>query len=155
MKRLLFLLLPLFLTACGLSDQQKADYASVQRSGVPAATYDKMLHGDPLSLSDVENLAQARVNEGVILRYMRDHGTIYVLNSRDIARLRKAGVSNSIIDYMLQTAQGYGAGPYSYGYPYGPGYYDPFWGPWYGPGFGFYGGGGYYGGHGGYGGHHH
>jgi len=157
LSRLLFLLVPLLLlTACGLSDQQKADYASVQRSGVSPATYDKMLHGDSLGLVDIENLARARVNYGVILRYLRDQGTIYTLNARDVTDLRKAGVSDSVIDYMLQTAREYGSGPYPYGpygYPYG--YYDPFWyGPWYGPGFGFYGGyGGHWHGGGGY--HHH
>jgi hypothetical protein len=158
LSRFLWLLLPLLFTACGLSDQQKADYAAVQRSGVSPATYDKMLHGDPLALVDIENLSRARVNDGVILRYLRDQGTIYTLNSGDVLRLRKAGVSQSIIDYMLQTARYYGSGPGFSPYPYGP-YYDPFWyGP-YGPPFGFYGGFGYghhwHGGYHGGGGYHH
>ena len=152
LSRLLSLLLvPFLLTACGLSDQQKADYASVQRSGVSSATYDKMLHGDALSISDIENLAHARVNDGVVLRYLRNQGTIYTLNSNDVIRLRQAGVSQSVIDYMLQTARYYDSDPYFYDYPYA---YDPFW---YGP-YGFYGGFGYHhhwhgGYHGGY--HHH
>ena len=33
-SRLLVILLPILLAACGLTDQQKADYAQVQRSGV-------------------------------------------------------------------------------------------------------------------------
>jgi hypothetical protein len=139
----------LLLAACGLTEQQKADYAAVQRSGVSSATYDKMLHGDALSLSDIEGLARARVNNGIILRYIRDQGTIYTLNSNDVIALRRAGVDQSVIDYMLQTARLYATDPYFYPYPYG---YDPFWyGP-YGPPFGFYGGFGYYH-HGGY--HHH
>jgi len=144
-SRLLGLLVvPFLLAACGLSDQQKADYAAVQRSGVSSATYDKMLHGDSLSLSDIENLAQAHVNNAVILRYIRDQGTIYTLNSSDVIALRKAGVDQSVIDYMLQTARVYATDPYFSPYPYG----DPFWyGP-YGPGYGFYGG--YY-----HHGHHH
>jgi hypothetical protein len=151
--RLLCLLaVPFFLAACGLTNQQKADDAAVQRSGVSAATYDKMVHGDALSISDIENLSRARVNDGVILRYLRDQGTIYTLNTDEVIALRKAGVDQSVIDYMLQTARSYASEPYFYDYPYG---YDPFWyGP-YGPGF--YGGFGYY--HhwhgGGHGGHHH
>ena len=103
--RILVLLAPLLLTACGLSDQQKADYTAVQRSGVSSAIYDKMMHGDPLSLSDIKALARARVSDGVVLRYLRDQGTVYALNSSDVESLRKAGVSQSVIDYMLQTPQ--------------------------------------------------
>lgn len=131
--RLLIFVLPLLLAACGLSDQEKADYDSVQRSGVSSAIYDKMVHGDPLSLYDIKALSRARVSDGIILRYMRNAGTIYVLNSDDVQGLRNAGVSQSIVDYMLQTQRlysppptvGIGIGPY-YG-PYGP--YGPYWGP--------------------------
>jgi hypothetical protein len=135
-SRLLVFLLPLLLTACGLSDQQKADYASVERSGVSSATYDKMVHDDALSLYDIKALARARVNDGVILRYLRDHGTIYTLNSADVQDLRNAGVSQSIVDYMLQTPREYGAGPViGVGIGYGPGWYNPYgpYGPYYYP----------------------
>ena len=66
---LLILALPLFLTACGLSPQQKADYARVEQAGVSPAIYDKMVHDDPLSISDVVALSRAHVNSGIILRY--------------------------------------------------------------------------------------
>jgi hypothetical protein len=131
--RLLVLVLPLFLTACGLSEQEKADYASVQRSGVSSAIYDKMVHGDDLSLYDVKALAHARVSDGVVLRYMRDRGTIYVLSATDVKGLLNAGVSQSIVDYMMSTTRLYqpavypvvsvGYGPYWGGPYYGPGYY--------------------------------
>ena len=103
------------LAGCGLSDQQKADYASVQRAGVSPAIYDKMVHDDPLSINDVISLSQARVSDAVIVRYIRDHGTVYALNGEDFDHLQKAGVSPSVIDYMART--GY-PGPYG---PYGPG----------------------------------
>jgi hypothetical protein len=137
--RLLVLLVPLFFTACGLSDQQKADYASVQESGVSSAIYDKMVHGDALSLYDIKALSRARVSDAVILRYLRDQHTIYNLNSDDVAGLRKAGVSQSIVDYMLQTPQMYGSGPGPYPYGYGPYWGDPYWGPYWGGPY-FYGG---------------
>jgi hypothetical protein len=129
LSRLLILLVPLFLTACGLSDQQKADYARVQASGVSSAIYDKMVHGDALSLYDIKALSHAGVGDGIILRYLRDQHTIYNLDSDDVAGLRKAGVSQSIVDYMLQTPQMYGSGvyPYPYGY-YGYYGYGPYWG---------------------------
>lgn len=104
------------LAGCGLSDQQKADYASVQRSGVSSAIYDKMVHDDPLSINDIISLSQAHVSDGVIVRYIRDQGTVYALNGEDFDHLQKAGVSPSVIDFMSRT--GY-PGPY----PYGPGPY--------------------------------
>ena len=109
------------LAGCGLTDQQKADYASVQRAGVSPAIYDKMVHGDPLSVGDIVSLSQARVSDGVMVRYIRDHGTVYVLGGPDFDRLQKGGVSPSVIDYMAHT--GYPGGPYPYGpgpYPYPP-----------------------------------
>ncbi|MCE0497828.1 MAG: hypothetical protein LV481_07785 [Methylacidiphilales bacterium] len=121
------LVLPLLLSACGLSDQQKADYTTVQSSGVDSAVYDKMVHGDALGLHDIKALSRAHVRDDVVLRYLRDQRIIYFLSAKDITGLQKAGVSQSIIDYMMQTPQLYGA----YGYPppiaLGVGY-GPFWG---------------------------
>ena len=102
------------LTACGLSDRQKADYSSVQRSGVSSAIYDKMVHDDPLSINDVISLSQAHVSDGIIVRYIRDHGTVYALNGQDFDQLHQAGVSPSVVDYMARSGS---PGPY----PYGPG----------------------------------
>ncbi len=122
--------LPLLLAACGLSPQQKEDYAQVQSSHVSPAIYDKMLNDDDLSLGDIESLSRAHVSPGIILRYIRDEDTVYYIGSKDVEDLQKAGVDHSVIDYMLQTAHGgyWGPGPYPY---YGFGY-DPFW---YGPAF--------------------
>jgi hypothetical protein len=105
------------LVGCGLSDQQKADYASVERSGVSPAIYDKMINGDPLSVGDIISMSQARVSDGVIVRYIRDHGTVYALSGYDMDRLHRGNVSPSVIDFMAQTGN---PGPYG---PYGPGPY--------------------------------
>jgi hypothetical protein len=131
--RYLVFLLPLLLAACDLSPQQKADYAAVQGSGVSPAIYDKMVHDDDLGLHDIEALSRAHVNPAVILRYIRDHDTVYYLNSSDIKQLQAAGVDASIVDYMLQTARGgwWGEGPYPYpyaGWGYGPWWYGPYFG---------------------------
>ena len=143
--RFLILLVPLVLAGCGLSPQQKADYARVESAGVSPAIYDKMVHGDDLSIWDIEALSRAGVSSGIILRYIRDHGTVYYLHTDDVTQMRKAGVDRSVIDYMLRTAQGgwWGYGPYPYAYgpygPWGPWGPDPFWGPYpgfYGPGYG-------------------
>ncbi|HEV3272098.1 MAG TPA: hypothetical protein VGZ93_07950 [Candidatus Methylacidiphilales bacterium] len=109
----LLLVVPILLTACAPSAQQEADYAVVRSSPVSPAIYDKMVHGDPLSVSDIAALGQAHVNDGIIIRYIRDHGTIYYLAPPDIDYLQKSGVSQSVIDYMVQTAPpGPPGGPY-------------------------------------------
>ncbi len=104
--------LSLLLAACAPSAEQQADYNSVQRSGVSPAVYDKMMHGDPLSLSDITSMARARVNDGVVIRYIRDHSTVYYLAPSDVDYLQKNGVSQSVIDYMLSTAPPPGPGGY-------------------------------------------
>jgi hypothetical protein len=143
--RLLFLVAATcLLAACGLSDQQKADYTAVQRSGVSPAIYDKMMHGDPLSVGDICAMSRAGVSDGIIIRYIRDQGTAYALTSSDFKRLHDASVSPSVVDYMANT--GY-PGPYPYG-PYGPYPYGPYGYPYppvaVGIGFGFGGGGGHW-----------
>jgi len=107
----LVLTIPFLLAACAPSEQQRADYAAVQSAGVSPAVYDKMVHGDSLSISDVAALSQARVNDGIIVRYIRDHGTVYMLGPQDIAYLQRSGVSPSVVDYMVQTGQNGGGAP--------------------------------------------
>jgi hypothetical protein len=112
-------------------------------------------------VGDIKSLSHAGVSDAIILRYIRDHQTVYNLNADEVTGLRKAGVSSSLVDFMLQTPRTYGY--YSYpgyyppgwgyelGYGGGIGYWDPYWGYGY-PyvGFGFGGGFG-----GGFGDHHH
>jgi len=84
-----------------------------------------------LSLYDVKALSKAHVNNGVILRYMQNQGTIYVLNASDVKNLADAGVNKSVIDYMLQTPTIYGPGAYP-PVTIGVGYWGgPYWGPGY------------------------
>jgi hypothetical protein len=124
--------LPLILAACAPTAEQQSDYNSVRRSDVSPAIYDKMIHGDPLSVADIASLGHARVNDGVIIRYIRDHGTIYYLAPPDIDYLQKSGVSQSVIDYMSQTAPpGPPGGPYPVPPPVGVGIiFGPGWHHW-------------------------
>lgn len=128
--RLAVLLLPLLLAACGLTEQQKADLAAVQRSGVDPAVYDKMAHGDDLGLADIKALSHAGVSDAVTLRYLRNQRTVYYLTAEDVGSLKTSGVSTSVIDYMLQTPRMYATyyPAAGVGFGYFP-YYDPFWGP--------------------------
>ena len=128
--RLAAILLPLLLAACGLSPQQQADYAEVRDSGVNPAVYDKMVHGDDLSLYDIKDLARAHVPDDIVLRYLRHRKTVYYLTTVDIGGLKTANVSPTIIDYLLQTPRVYASyyPAIGNGFGYFPDY-DPFWGP--------------------------
>ena len=105
------------LAGCGLSDQQKADYATVSRSGVSSAIYDKMVHGDALSINDIISLSRAHVSDGIIVRYIRDQGTVYYLSPQDMNAMSSAGVSPSVIDFMARTGGPYGPSPGPVIYP--------------------------------------
>jgi hypothetical protein len=89
--------------SCALSDQQKADYASLRRADVPGPLYDKMVHGDDLAVGDVVTLSRAKVGDDVIVRYIRYQHTVYRLTPRDFAQLHEGGVSQSVIDFMDHT----------------------------------------------------
>jgi hypothetical protein len=160
MKRLLFLpllLIPVLFTGCGTIGQQ--DRNVLRAHSVPPDVYDKMLYGDPLSLDDVIALSQRAVPAGLILHYMDETDTVYILRKADVKRLRSAGVAEPVIAYMLSTAPQYGpGGPVGYGgypgpYPYGPYPYGYYGGPYDGAvvyvggyGRGGWGGGGWHGG---------
>lgn len=66
-------------------------------------TYTRVDQGQPLGLSDVKALAQAGVSDDVIISEIRNSHTVYHLGAADIIDLRNAGVSNHVIDYMINT----------------------------------------------------
>jgi hypothetical protein len=55
----------------------------------------------PYGADDVVRLSAARVNEEVILNYIQTSGTIYNLTPQDIVRLRDEGVSDRVINAMI------------------------------------------------------
>ena len=93
----------LALAGCGSSAQQRDDLAAVRHTGVTAPLYDKMEHGQDLSVDDVVALSKSGVGDDVVVRYVRDQHTIYRLTDRDVARLHHGGVSQSVIDFMDHT----------------------------------------------------
>jgi len=74
-------------------------------------TYARVDQGQPLSVNDVKALAQAGVGDNVIISQIRNSHTVYHFNAADIIDLRNAGVSNQVIDYMINTPGTYDAAP--------------------------------------------
>jgi hypothetical protein len=114
--RLVLLALPLCLAGCAVSPEQRADCTRVQQSGVSPAIYEKMVHGRPLSISDIEALTRARVRSVVILRYLHNHDVVFYLNDEDVKQLENASVNPRVIDYVLLNSRGsyWSPGPLPY-----------------------------------------
>ena len=74
-------------------------------------TYARVDQGQPLSVADVKALAAAGVGDNVILSQIRNSHTIYHLSAADIIGMRNQGVSNQVIDFMINTPETLGAAP--------------------------------------------
>ncbi|MFM2082789.1 MAG: hypothetical protein RL380_1480 [Verrucomicrobiota bacterium] len=66
-------------------------------------TYERVEQGQPLSAADVKALAQARIGDEVIISQIKNSRTVFRLSSADIIDLHNAGVSEKVIDYMINT----------------------------------------------------
>lgn len=64
----------------------------------------RLERGQPLGLADIKAMAQAGVSDEVIISQIRATGSTYRLSAADIIELHNAGVSNKVIDYMINTA---------------------------------------------------
>jgi hypothetical protein len=137
---LLLLLIPVLFAGCATVSRR--DREVLRAHDVPPDVYDKMMEGDPLSLSNVITLSERGVPPGLIINYMDDTDTAYRLRKADVKLLRADGVDEQVIAYMLSTGAPYGpvaypggaypgyaaypAGPYAA--PYYPYYYDDYYG---------------------------
>jgi outer membrane lipoprotein SlyB len=59
--------------------------------------------GQPLTLADVKALTKAGVSDEVIISQSRTSRTVYRLAANEIIELHDAGVSNKVIDFMVNT----------------------------------------------------
>jgi len=72
-------------------------------------TYVRVDQGQPLGVADVKALARSGINDDVIISQIRNSHTVYHLSAADIIDLRDAGVSNQVIDFMINTPSSIGA----------------------------------------------
>lgn len=66
-------------------------------------TYAKVDQGQPLSLSDVKALAKAGISDDVIISQIQNTHTVYYLTAPEIIDLRDAGVTDKVVNYMINT----------------------------------------------------
>jgi outer membrane lipoprotein SlyB len=72
-------------------------------------TYVRVDQGQPLTLADVKALAKAGISEDVIIAQLGSSHTVFHLSSADIIDLRDSGVTDKVIDYMINTPSTVGA----------------------------------------------
>ena len=66
-------------------------------------TYERIDQGAPLSLTDVKALAKAGISEDVIINQIKNSRTVFHLTSADIIDLRDSGVTDKVVNYMINT----------------------------------------------------
>ncbi len=72
-------------------------------------TYVRVDQGQPLGVADVKALAKAGISEDVIISQIQSSRTVYHLSAADIIDLRDAGVTDKIVNYMINTPSTAGA----------------------------------------------
>ena len=82
----------------GMDAQQEA-----QIQAQAPQTYARIQQNEPLSVTDVKELARAGVGDELIISQIRNSRSIYRLNTAEIIGLKDAGVSENIIDFMINT----------------------------------------------------
>ena len=70
-------------------------------SATPAQTLSAAPARLPYGVEDIVKLSKAQISEDVILNYVRNSGTVYNLAPADIVALRNEGVSDHVINAML------------------------------------------------------
>lgn len=67
-------------------------------------TYVRVSQQQPLSITDIKALAKANISDDVIIAQITTTHTGFHLTSSDIIDLRDAGVSDRVINFMINTA---------------------------------------------------
>lgn len=65
-------------------------------------TVDRMDRGEPLTLNDVIKLSQGGISDEAIISYLVETQTVYDLSQTQIRRLQGSGVSQRVIQFMIE-----------------------------------------------------
>jgi len=80
-------------------DQQQREILARQSP----QTMQRLEQGQPLGLADIKALARAGVSDDVIISQIRNSRVVYRLTTAEIIDLKDSGVSNRVIDFMINT----------------------------------------------------
>jgi outer membrane lipoprotein SlyB len=90
------------LTGGAIGNSMDQEQAAELRARAPQ-TYVRVQQGQPLSISDVKALAESNVGDDVIINQIRNSHTVFHLSTSDIIELHNAGVSENVINFMINT----------------------------------------------------
>jgi len=95
--------LPLRLVSAEDTNSSPAQSASPQPAGVGdnQAAAPSALPKLPYGVDDVLKLSRAQISDDIVLNYIHNSGTIYNLGPQEIVYLRNQGVSDRVINAML------------------------------------------------------
>ena len=66
-------------------------------------TLERIEQGQPLTVADVQSLVKAGISDDLIISQIRNSRTVYYLTASDIIALKNAGVSEKVINFMINT----------------------------------------------------
>ena len=75
----------------------------VQLKAQAPQTLERLEQEQPLTVEDVQSLVKAGIGDDLLINQIRNSRTVYHLRTADIINLKKAGVSDKIIDFMINT----------------------------------------------------
>jgi hypothetical protein len=84
----------------GVDQAQDAQEAQLRAQ---AEQQEQIQDTEPLSIDDVISMARARISDDLIISQIRSSRTVYHLKSADIIDLKRSGVSERVIDFMINT----------------------------------------------------
>ena len=58
----------------------------------------------PVGVADVKALVKAGITEEVVISQIKQSRTVYRLSTAEIIDLKESGVSNKVIDFIINTA---------------------------------------------------
>jgi len=79
-------------------DSQQRDW---ERQRAPTAP--PLAQGQPLGIADIKSMAKAGISDEVMISHIRNSRTVYRLTTAEIIDLKDSGVSQKVIDFMINT----------------------------------------------------
>lgn len=80
---------------------ESSDRDSLQQQS--PRTLNKIDNKEQLSVDDIKKMSKAGLSDNVIISQIQATNSVFYLSTADIIDLKNAGVSQRIIDYMIQT----------------------------------------------------
>ena len=91
------------LIAGGLIGHQMDEDQQARLRAQAPQTYVRVQQGQPLSIADIKAMVRAGVSDDVVISQIISSHTVFHLSAADIIDLHNSGVSDRVVNYMLNT----------------------------------------------------